>query len=105
MPDTITEQLNPNEVAAVCRGVLQETKQWQTGRQPSSALVSPAAAVGALGELSPGGALMRGFQEQSLARKKQFLVFLKCRKSPPIVSTFIDKNVWIKCFYMFIFLW
>lgn len=72
MPDTITEQLNPNEVIAVCRGVLQETKQWQSGRQPSSALVSPAAAVGALGELSPGGALMRGFQEQSLARKKQF---------------------------------
>lgn len=69
MPDTITEQLTANEVAAVCRGVFQETKQWQSGRQPSSALVSPAAAVGALGELSPGGALMRGFQEQSLARE------------------------------------
>lgn len=76
MPDTSTEQLNPNEVSAVCRGVLQETKQWQSGRQPSSALVSPAAAVGALGELSPGGALMRGFQEQSLARKNSKFLLL-----------------------------
>lgn len=69
MPDTVTEQLSPGEVSMVSRGVLQETKQWQSGRQHSSALVSPAAAVGALGELSPGGALMRGFQEQSLARE------------------------------------
>ncbi|KRT85497.1 hypothetical protein AMK59_1717, partial [Oryctes borbonicus] len=66
MPGATTEQLSTNEVASVCRNVLQEAKHW-SGRQPSSALVSPAAAVGALGELSPGGALMRGFQEQSLA--------------------------------------
>lgn len=38
-------------------------------RTPHKALVSSTAAVNALGELSPGGALMRGFQEQSLARK------------------------------------
>lgn len=66
MPGAATEQLSVNEVASVCRNVLQETRHW-SGRQPSNVLVSPAAAVGALGELSPGGALMRGFQEQSLA--------------------------------------
>ncbi|XP_018579408.1 general transcription factor IIH subunit 1, partial [Anoplophora glabripennis] len=65
-PDAATEYLNPNEVSSVLRGVLQETKQW-THKHPSNNLVSPTAAVGALGELSPGGALMRGFQEQSLA--------------------------------------
>ncbi|ETN62185.1 TFIIH basal transcription factor complex subunit 1 [Anopheles darlingi] len=37
-------------------------------RTPHKLLVSPAAAVSALGDLSPGGALMRGFQEQSLAQ-------------------------------------
>ncbi|RZC33328.1 general transcription factor IIH subunit 1 [Asbolus verrucosus] len=67
MPDSSIEQLNPNEASTVLRGVLQETRQWQS-RHPTSSLVSPAAAVGALGELSPGGALMRGFQEQSLAQ-------------------------------------
>lgn len=40
-------------------------------RTPHKALVSSTAAVNALGELSPGGALMRGFQEQSLARKSR----------------------------------
>lgn len=38
-------------------------------RTPHKALVSATAAVNALGELSPGGTLMRGFQEQSLARE------------------------------------
>uniref|UniRef100_A0A2M3Z7A2 General transcription factor IIH subunit 1 n=1 Tax=Anopheles braziliensis TaxID=58242 RepID=A0A2M3Z7A2_9DIPT len=37
-------------------------------RTPHKLLVSPAAAVSALGDLSPGGTLMRGFQEQSLAQ-------------------------------------
>ena len=41
---------------------------WNT-RTPQKVLVNSSAAVNALGELSPGGALMRGFQEQSLARK------------------------------------
>ncbi|KAJ8910293.1 hypothetical protein NQ315_014968 [Exocentrus adspersus] len=66
-PDSTTEFLNPNEVSSVLRGVLQETKHW-TYKHPPNNLVTPAAAVGALGELSPGGALMRGFQEQSLAQ-------------------------------------
>lgn len=69
MPDTAIEHLSPNEASSVLRNVLQETRQWH-GRHSINSLVNPAAAVGALGELSPGGALMRGFQEQSLARMK-----------------------------------
>ncbi|KAF2882657.1 hypothetical protein ILUMI_23521 [Ignelater luminosus] len=68
MPGASIEHLLPNEAATVNRGVLLECRQWQGGRQLSNNLVSPAASVGALGELSPGGALMRGFQEQSLAQ-------------------------------------
>ncbi|XP_022909200.1 general transcription factor IIH subunit 1 [Onthophagus taurus] len=67
IPGAATEQLSSNEAAAVCRNVIQETKQWFV-RQPSATLVNPGAAVSVLGELSPGGALMRGFQEQSLAQ-------------------------------------
>lgn len=38
-------------------------------RQATTFLVSPAAAVSALGELTPGGSLMKGFREDSLGRK------------------------------------
>lgn len=48
--------------------ILQSTGSWNN-RTPHKVLVSAKSAVNALGELSPGGALMRGFQEQSLARK------------------------------------
>lgn len=51
--------------------IRQDTETWKQ-RTPHKVLVSPTAAVNALGELSPGGALMRGFQEQSLARKYYF---------------------------------
>ncbi|XP_076256771.1 transcription factor B1 [Rhynchophorus ferrugineus] len=69
MPDTATEHINTSEVAYIMRGVIQETKQWQSRlRNPNHTLVTPSAAIVALGELSPGGALMRGFQEQSLAQ-------------------------------------
>lgn len=68
MPDSATENFNINDTSSVLRGVLQEARHWST-KHLSNSLVTPAAAVGALGELSPGGALMRGFQEQSLARK------------------------------------
>lgn len=47
--------------------IVQNTSSWNN-RTPHKMLVSATAAVGALGELSPGGALMRGFQEQSLAQ-------------------------------------
>lgn len=46
---------------------------WISGnvlpRQAATSLVSPAAAVLALGELTPGGSLMKGFREESLGRK------------------------------------
>lgn len=38
-------------------------------RQPSTSLVNPAATVSALGELTPGGSLMKGFREDNLGRK------------------------------------
>lgn len=67
MPGTATEQLSSNEIASVSRNMHQELKQWRS-RMPTASLMGACAAVGALGELSPGGALMRGFKEQSLAR-------------------------------------
>lgn len=67
MPESSSENLNPNEASSLSRSVLQQAKYWST-KHLSNSLVTPAAAVSALGELSPGGALMRGFQEQSLAR-------------------------------------
>lgn len=69
IPGSASDNLSPGEVSAITRNILLECRQWQGGRYTHTTLVSPAAAVGALGELSPGGALMRGFQEQSLARK------------------------------------
>ncbi|XP_058830259.1 general transcription factor IIH subunit 1-like [Topomyia yanbarensis] len=47
--------------------IMQATGSWNN-RTPHKVLVSAASAVNALMELSPGGALMRGFQEQSLAQ-------------------------------------
>ncbi|XP_031341437.1 general transcription factor IIH subunit 1 isoform X2 [Photinus pyralis] len=59
MPGSNAEYLSVNDASSINRNILNECKQWQGGRQQTSNLVSPAAAVGALGELSPGGALMR----------------------------------------------
>lgn len=83
MPDSATESLNPNEASSVLRNVLQETKHWST-KHLSNSLVTPAAAVSALGELSPGGALMRGFQEQSLAREYPLYSVYPYRKILPL---------------------
>lgn len=54
--------------SSAAHGILCESNGWHE-RTPHKVLVSATAAVNALGELSPGGALMRGFQEQSLARE------------------------------------
>jgi len=55
-----------------------EASGWITGstlpRQAATSLVSPAAAVSALGELTPGGSLMKGFREESLGRKNISLI-------------------------------
>lgn len=64
------------DVASAAYGMLQERDAWNA-RTPHKVLVSATAAVNALGELSPGGALMRGFQEQSLAREYLFNFRLK----------------------------
>lgn len=57
--------------------VRREANGWLTGnsmpRQLATALVSPAAAVSALGELTPGGSLMKGFREESLGRKSRVI--------------------------------
>ncbi|XP_050300095.1 general transcription factor IIH subunit 1 isoform X2 [Anthonomus grandis grandis] len=69
MPDAGGEHINSNESAHLTRSVLQEARQWQARpHAPNFNLVTPSAAIMALGDLSPGGALMRGFQEQSLAQ-------------------------------------
>lgn len=61
------EEMNV-DMNTVCSQLARSTEMWMQ-RTPYKALVSANGAVHALGELSPGGALMRGFQEQSLARK------------------------------------
>lgn len=56
-----------HDLESVNNYIMQATGSWNN-RTPHKVLVSAKAAVNALGELSPGGALMRGFQEQSLAQ-------------------------------------
>lgn len=59
------ENLNNMEVTQA--QILKSLEVWGQ-RTPQKLLINPKAAVHALGELSPGGALMRGFQEQSLSQ-------------------------------------
>lgn len=56
------------DMGIVCAQLARTTDSWMQ-RNPHKTLVNATAAVNALGELSPGGTLMRGFQEQNLARK------------------------------------
>ena len=60
-------------VKTIASQLMRETGKWAATaylpRQPSASLVNPAAAVSALGELTPGGSLMKGFREDSLGRK------------------------------------
>lgn len=71
-PVPISNQMDANDdvsdLEATQFHMIKCTETWNT-RTPQKVLVDPKAAVNALGELTPGGALMRGFQEQSLARK------------------------------------
>lgn len=83
-----------------------ESNSWISGnhipRQPVSSLVSSAAAVSALGELTPGGALMKGFREDSLGREYYFhcSIFLavfffrltKCPSACSICTQFLNFN-------------
>lgn len=69
VPDTViadgNDNLNNMEVTQA--QILKSTEIWGT-RMPQKLLINPKAAVNVLGELTPGGALMRGFQEQSLSQ-------------------------------------
>ncbi|XP_066587636.1 general transcription factor IIH subunit 1 isoform X1 [Prorops nasuta] len=60
------------ELHVILSQIKKEGSSWLTNnglsRQLSVSLVSPAAAVSALGELTPGGALMKGFREESLGQ-------------------------------------
>lgn len=56
-----------NDIETTQTYVMKSTETW-SARTPQKVLVNPKAAVNALGELSPGGTLMRGFQEQSLSQ-------------------------------------
>uniref|UniRef100_A0A1B0G4A4 General transcription factor IIH subunit 1 n=1 Tax=Glossina morsitans morsitans TaxID=37546 RepID=A0A1B0G4A4_GLOMM len=58
---------DPRRMEDIQYRLIQSTENWNQ-RVPHKILVSSTAAVNALGELSPGGALMRGFQEQSGAQ-------------------------------------
>ncbi|XP_067633884.1 general transcription factor IIH subunit 1 [Eurosta solidaginis] len=60
-------QDDPRRMEDVEHNLMRVTETW-TQRTPHKVLVSPTAAVNALGELSPGGALMRGFHEQSVGQ-------------------------------------
>lgn len=65
--------VNQKEIPLILNQLRIEVAKWGTGsnlpRQDSKTLVSPGAAVLALGELTPGGALMKGFREESLGRR------------------------------------
>lgn len=67
MPQSSVEEVNdwPNLAARQSR----ECETWTHKKAVTPSLLTPAMAVSALGELTPGGALMKGFQEDSLARK------------------------------------
>jgi transcription initiation factor TFIIH subunit 1 len=62
--------LSEDDLLTVTTQLQREAENWCSGSRPqAAALVNPAAAVNALGELTPGGALMKGFEEESLARE------------------------------------
>lgn len=73
VPGYSSTESTSEELLMTLNQLKRETTGWLTGnsipRQLATSLVSPAAAVSALGELTPGGSLMKGFREESLGRK------------------------------------
>ncbi|KDR19295.1 general transcription factor IIH subunit 1 isoform X2 [Zootermopsis nevadensis] len=64
-----SEDVLSDDVFTVSTRLQREAEGWcSVARLQASTLVNPAAAVSALGELTPGGALMKGFEEESLAQ-------------------------------------
>lgn len=76
VPSNENIELSSDDVLLALNQVKKETANWLNGnnipRQTASSYVSPSAAVSALGELTPGGALMKGFREESLGRELLF---------------------------------
>lgn len=73
VPGSGSAEATNEELQATLTQLRKEASNWVNGnyipRQSATSLVHPAAAVSALGELTPGGALMKGFREDSLGRK------------------------------------
>jgi len=64
------EVLSESDLLAVTSRLKLEAESWCSHSRPAAtALVNPAAAVSALGELTSCGALMKGFEEELLARE------------------------------------
>lgn len=70
-PGQHEEMLSEEAVESASAKLQQDLAVWG----PRSVLVAPAAAVSALGELTPGGALMKCHLDESLARKQLLLSF------------------------------
>nr|CAD7392611.1 unnamed protein product [Timema cristinae] len=69
MPAASSLDSTQDDLATTLQQLHQECSSWHSNHRRVQSLISPASAVSALGELMPGGALMRGFQEETLARK------------------------------------
>ncbi|XP_063979303.1 general transcription factor IIH subunit 1 [Diachasmimorpha longicaudata] len=70
VPGTGTNEATGEELQATLGQLKREAHYWVNGNNlpRQSVLVSPAAAVSALGELTPGGALMKGFREDNVGQ-------------------------------------
>nr|CAD7259791.1 unnamed protein product [Timema shepardi] len=67
MPAASSLDSTQDDLATTLQQLHQECSSWNSNQRRVQSLISPASAVSALGELMPGGALMRGFQEETLA--------------------------------------
>lgn len=73
VPGSGANEATSEELHSTMSQLKREAHNWVNGnslpRQSTLSLVSPAAAVSALGELTPGGALMKGFREDNVGRE------------------------------------
>ncbi|XP_034935021.1 general transcription factor IIH subunit 1 [Chelonus insularis] len=67
-----TTETTINDPQTTLSQLKREAANWVNGntlsRQSATSLISPAASVSALGELTPGGALMKGFREDNVGQ-------------------------------------
>lgn len=64
-----SSDINSGSLAVRKEEFKRELMLWCSSHSGQNTLVKPAAAVSALGELTPGGELMKGFIAESQARK------------------------------------